>query len=495
VEHEIESAAAEAAPAGLGPVAVVLAVAAGVALRAWLLTRNTGGLDADEAVVGLIARHALDGELTAFFWGQSYGGTLEALVAAVPFAALGSSTGALKGTAIVLAAVASLLTWRVGRRLTTPAAATAAALAFWIWPANYVWWSTKARGFYWTGVVLGLLLVLTCLRLREERRRVGLWLALGLVAGLGWWTTPQILFFAVPAGAWLLAVLGREAWRAVTAVPTALLGAAPWIVANVESGWASLEAPAQSVDASWLEKVWVLLHRGVPVALGLHQAEAWVSLAAPLAYVGLVAVVVGTAARRPPHALLLVVLLAYPPIWGLLPFSQSVGEGRYVLFAAPFLAVLLAHVARRPAVLRAGLVAVTALSSVGVARLEGAVLQAAPDLPLPTDLSALVDDLVEQGDGHVQADYWIAYRLAFESRERIVASPSTGPVRFEPYRDAVRSAPRVTHVFVDGSAPERAFTAALRDAGIRAERSVVDGMRVMRPARYAFWEDGVLRTR
>jgi hypothetical protein len=54
--------------------AAVLALAALVAaaLRAGVLASDSlGVLDSDEAVVGLMAGHALDGELTAFFWGCS----------------------------------------------------------------------------------------------------------------------------------------------------------------------------------------------------------------------------------------------------------------------------------------------------------------------------------------------------------------------------------------------------------------------------------------
>ena len=56
--------------------AVVVALAVtGIVLRVWLLRSDLGALDADEAVWGTMARHVLDGEIGAFFWGQGYGGT------------------------------------------------------------------------------------------------------------------------------------------------------------------------------------------------------------------------------------------------------------------------------------------------------------------------------------------------------------------------------------------------------------------------------------
>ena len=54
----------------------------GIALRIWTYRSTLGIPNADEAVVGLMARHVLDGELTTFYWGQAYGGSQEVLLTA-----------------------------------------------------------------------------------------------------------------------------------------------------------------------------------------------------------------------------------------------------------------------------------------------------------------------------------------------------------------------------------------------------------------------------
>src|SRR5205085_3756775 len=62
---------------------VIGAVAAGIALRVWLLRGPTGALDSDEAIVGLMARHIVhQHQFTTFYWGQHYGGSLTAVVMA-----------------------------------------------------------------------------------------------------------------------------------------------------------------------------------------------------------------------------------------------------------------------------------------------------------------------------------------------------------------------------------------------------------------------------
>jgi hypothetical protein len=64
---------------------------AGVALRIWTYRSALGTPDSDEAVVGLMVRHAVHGQLTTFYWGQAYGGTQEVLLTVPLFLIAGSS--------------------------------------------------------------------------------------------------------------------------------------------------------------------------------------------------------------------------------------------------------------------------------------------------------------------------------------------------------------------------------------------------------------------
>ena len=80
----------------------------GIVLRIWLLRSDLGALDADEAVWGTMARHVLDGEIGAFFWGQGYGGTHETLLTAGVFALTGASVEALRSVPLFLFAVCLL---------------------------------------------------------------------------------------------------------------------------------------------------------------------------------------------------------------------------------------------------------------------------------------------------------------------------------------------------------------------------------------------------
>ena len=84
--------------------------------------------EADEAVGGLMARHALHGEwLSVFYWGQAYGGPLETWLAAPLLALTGPSWLALRLVPMVLTVAATAVVWRVALRIANPLAAAAAA--------------------------------------------------------------------------------------------------------------------------------------------------------------------------------------------------------------------------------------------------------------------------------------------------------------------------------------------------------------------------------
>jgi len=57
---------------------VLFAAGAGIALRVFVYVSVLGSTNSDEAVLGLMARHALHGEFTTFLWGTPYGGPQEA---------------------------------------------------------------------------------------------------------------------------------------------------------------------------------------------------------------------------------------------------------------------------------------------------------------------------------------------------------------------------------------------------------------------------------
>jgi hypothetical protein len=101
------------------PTAVVLAVVLiGAIQRWWVAAHPIGTLTSDGAAIGLMALQLLHhGQLTAYMWGQSYGGSLEAVLTAAVFAVAGAGTSQLLATTALSSALCAFALWRVGRRL------------------------------------------------------------------------------------------------------------------------------------------------------------------------------------------------------------------------------------------------------------------------------------------------------------------------------------------------------------------------------------------
>ena len=477
---------------------VAVAAAAGLVLRAVVHTSSLGVLDADEAVWGLMSRHVLEGDVSAFYWGQGYGGTLEVLLAA-PLVAVSSSVWAIRVIPILLTAAAAILVWRVGRRTIGEPAATVAAAIFWVWPAYLVWKSTRAHGFYSSGLVLGTLVLLLVLRL-AERRSLRDTALLGLTLGLGAWQTPQIVPIVVPALAWLT-VRRRSAWRdAWLAVPPVLVGALPSILSNVRHEWWSLRLDAG--DTPYVLRLRSSLAATIPMTLSIRVpfTSAWllgVGLSAAV-YATLVATFAIVAWRhRASNVLLLgAVVAAYPILSALSPSTWITDEPRYVVMALPAFVLLLALPLISPMRAWVGLMVALALTTVTLAKIPGSEYEQRADGQfVPDELAPLVNELDRRRIPAVFADYWVAYPILFRTDERIVAAEAdldtlavrggrvvpkvprqATDIRWRPYDDMVRGATEPGWVLLAASDAERRWRSLLEREGY--VRTQADGFAV-----------------
>src|SRR6185437_6293937 len=183
------------------------------------------------------------------------------------FAIFGTSLVALTVVPTVLVAITCVVVWRIGVRLFDPTAAVVAALALWIWPPYTIAHTLREFGFYASDLLYCALLLLLALRIveRPTRVRVGLF---GLVVGLAFWETAQIIPIALP-------VIGWTAWKAPRALrhawvgaAAAVLGALPWLIWNIEHSWASL---LRRSDAhSYGHGLRLLVSPLLPMLLGLR---------------------------------------------------------------------------------------------------------------------------------------------------------------------------------------------------------------------------------
>jgi len=268
--------------------------------------------------------------------------------------------------------------------------------------------------------------VLLAQRLRERPSRLDA-ATFGLVVGLGWWETPQTAILTAPAVAWLV-FERREILRlAGPAVATFALGSLPWWIFNVRHHWASLR---QSGDAtSRPEHLHNLFSSTLPTALGtrLPVDLSWFP-DAPVGVAVYGVLLLGFAlllARRPPRlGLPLLTALVFPLFYAASTFTWLNTEPRYVAFVYPMLALLVAYAARREAAAAAIVLVALALSVGGAAGMvhRNLMAQHADGQAVPADFGPLIRELRQRGVDRVYASYWLAHRITFESRERVVAA-------------------------------------------------------------------------
>jgi hypothetical protein len=285
----------------------------------------------------------------------------------------------------------------------------------------------------------------------------------GFVLGLAFWQSAQIVPIAVPVIGWTIWRQPRCLRHLWLAIPLAALGSLPWTIWNAEHSWASLIV--HSGKAAYEHSLRLFVSPLLPMMLGLRaplSAQLLVpKVMAYLIFGGLLALFVYGAlkARHRSASILYSVAAVFPFVWAISrKTSYLSADPMYLVVLTPVLTLLLAQAATK--YLRAAtlLVVVCVISIVTLHRMD--VWRRAPHtrgLPAaPRDFSPLISTLDRLLLDHVYADYWIAYRLDFDTKERIIAAqneltnvtfahgqaiPSPDPhIRYKPYESEVRAA-------------------------------------------------------
>jgi hypothetical protein len=486
------------------PLAIVLGVV--VRYPFWVEAEKTP-VDGDTAIIGLMARHPVS---SVTMWGQPYGSPVEAWIAAPLFAMLRPDSSTLRLAYFLLGLGLIPAAYELARRLDPRAGLPAAVLM--ACPSPYfLLLAARPPPMYPSALLLGAAVLVLAFGLGARvagggPARVGL-VMWGAIAGLALWTH-LMTATAVAAGAWWLwrAAAGRRAalWPAAAALAVA---SAPW--------WGRALADPQALEmvsvsgrragfGDHLAGTLAGLHEAIGGLLGTHvplvadDPEHVVEAPGPAAAVAVLVygITFVLAARRAwrsssddasgaARARLLLLAAALTVLAFPFPLRSSPASIRFLTPAYLPVVVLATWVAiaaggRRRAwtvvlLLAAGHVTTSArlLDAWRVADRGAAPFRL-------VDLGPVRASLEARNLHHAYASYGPAYRMTFESGERIVASQPWNE-RFLhhplPYLDEVRFAKDVAWVLTpdvptDLPAP-RAFEEALTRAGGRWRREDV----------------------
>ncbi|MCG6921698.1 MAG: glycosyltransferase family 39 protein [Acidobacteria bacterium] len=475
------------------PLAILLAVV--VRVPFWIEALRTP-VDGDTAIVGLMARHPGEGTT---FWGQPYGSPLDSWVA-TPFVAVwGTSTEALRLPYFLLGLALVPLAYGLARSL-HPAAAQPAAVLVACGPPYLILLSALPPPLYPTTLVLcGLVLLLAARagrELDEKRRPRGALVLLGASAGLALWTHLMSASALAAAGIWLFfRARGRRSLLVFALVPLLVASAPLWMRA-LRGGQATRIVQVASRDGTALahlaevaprlpEPLGGLLGTHVPVVADARdfvlRMPGWQAAGLVLLY-GALLILAGRAAR-PGHPAVLYLLAAGLALLAF-PFPARAAP-HTIRFLTPLylpVAALVAWAAAPRGGSRRAWVAVLALAVLhlaGATRLLGAwrSLDRAEAPFLLPDLSPVRKVLASRGVRRAYASYGPAWRLTWESGERILASQPWNE-RFRhwplPLLDEVRFAKNVAWVLTPAIPtdlpPPNGFEETLRRLGGRWRR-------------------------
>jgi Dolichyl-phosphate-mannose-protein mannosyltransferase len=478
----------------------VLIAAAGVQSLALALGRVTW--NSDQGIVALMGRHIALGIANPIFcYGSYYGGTLEPHLTAVVFSVLGMTRWTYRLSLMLFLAALLLVVYAIGRRYLGRPQALIAAGYLALPPFFFLLKGLTSDGAYDSLAILGGAITFAALRLDEEVEKNGhprLWfLLLGVFAGLAWWVHPLSAYFFLAVAVWFL-VVNPRVLRRLRDYPAFLvgflLGSLPWWIENLRNGWLSLkthEAATLPLREAILQ-FFRFFTVGVPALFGgrsFYSAAQNFPGASLVAWTIFGIVAAATVVRivrggvrwkrstdsspetsETPTLLLLLLLLVSMQV--VTSFSDRTyrADPRFLFPAYVPFSLLFGYWTVRlgrkfgwKIAASAGL-AVAAFHAVGLARTEGQ-----EHWSTTGSLAPLVRALEERGLHDVYTGYWTAYRLAFESEERI--RPGIFGIeaadRYPEYTRAVDRSASPAVVLRDSEASQ--FRDYLRRVGSRAK--------------------------
>ena len=232
----------------------LLAVA--LLFRVALIAHGWPGIDSDEAITGLVARHILVyGDHPLFFWGEYYLGSLQAYIAAPFFAAFGATVPALHLSDAVLSLGCLGVLYALGRAAYGPAVGLLVLGWLTFGPSIALLRELMAAGGYQDTLIFGGLVALgVWLRLRQPtalpagreawRRCLATYAIIGGAAGIGLWSDLLIVPTLVMALGVLALGRTRElaSWAGLTLVLAFVLAAYPYLQYNATHQYISYQA-------------------------------------------------------------------------------------------------------------------------------------------------------------------------------------------------------------------------------------------------------------
>ncbi|MCI5064242.1 hypothetical protein MRY87_00805 [bacterium] len=493
----------------------------GLLLRLDFLIASDFVIDSDEAIVGLMAKHIVDGEpIPVFYYGQHYMGSLEPLLLSVLFLCFGEEPALIKVVPLFFSLLFIGISFLIGRELGGRRVGISSALLTAVAPSTLLVWSAKARGGFIEIVVLmayALYLTLTLFPSPHRQRAVissiDFWrkvALIGLLLGFGWWVNNQVVYVYPVIGGMILFRVIRDSDEQKSLMPTlfftaligvffALLGSLPFWIYNLQYDFASLAQIFRDGHADVGAHLAGFFRDAFPILLGAKrywQTAPAFPYSVELSYllislISVFALVGGMRGKNAAHALVALfgVGITATTVFVMSPYGYLSQAPRYLLplyiVIFPVMAGGIGMLRRWSKPLSSGVLicflGIHLFSAYGNGRAIPGEPFVSEGERVSRDHGPLLTTLRELQISHVQTNYWIGYRLAYESDEAITFSLFQEPnqIRIPRYEERVHPDDRSHLPFVLVPSQERLVARALTLLGYSYERRAVGGYVVL----------------
>lgn len=416
----------------------------GFALRVAFAGSAAYRLDSDSVIVYLMARRVSEGEIAAFFWGQSYGGTLLQSSAGLVMAVLGDDEMVLVVVSVLYWLGAAVLLRLIVLRSVNRRAGDVAGALMWFPGAAILGTSVIDPGFYGPSLVVGLGALWIVTRWWRAMT-VPLWLAVGALCGLALWTSPMAVALATPA--LVAAMWSDRRWRLwLLAAAVALVAALPWLIETVRSSLGSVRPLGEDRRIHW-ESFASLFTTMFPASFPLGDQELpqfFIALALVASIAGVIvqgvrtrtvgAVLIGAAT-----ILLILVLVLGSGV------RLAADSARYSAFMIPVAAFAIAWLVARMRWPATGVMA--AAPTVTLLLVLSGTNGLAPSVAGRYDgnFAAIREVLAQRDITAGYGAYWMAYPFTASVDEQFTLA-SLVPRRYAPYEEAASRQSRTAMV-------------------------------------------------
>ncbi len=431
------------------------------------------GIDADEAIVGLMAKHIKEGRgIPVFYYGQNYMGSLESILVSFSFHIFGISNLALKFVPLLFSVLFVFLIFKITSRLWSVRAGLFAACLCAFPQLALLEWSTKARGGFIEILVIGACSYIVLIEWlhKPSLKRLAL---LGFILGVGWWVNNQIIFFMVTSAFFVLARLlyldccfrlKMESLFASISVGAVafILGGLPFWIFNVTHNFVSFDMFQAGTNEEIKKHVSKFLSVSLPILLGgkrfwqetdyFYNSTFFVSLIYGIGLLvfirirvaSLLRLVVLRIDREKPVEILIFHFLACGVIFIISSFGYLYEAPRYLLpmyvSVFPISGIVIDWCWARYKLVGSVFFAAMLIVNFMTAFSGGRSIPGEPVVfmkdRVSRDHSLLIKWLNERKIKWVRTNYWIGYRLAFETGEdiRFVMFQDPRTVRIKEYQ-------------------------------------------------------------